>query len=312
MTEFQSLGRLTTAAGTVDVLHRLALAVEPQDAVLGRAVPDVRVGWEVPRRVLELNRGRRGGGGPDPQLFLDPSRPLEGVRRHLVRYGRSTPARLRLRITDPALRLMPRRLEVPLWPLAAVEACDPGPGRAGTGAYLRAEDRLVSPWLLPAPSWPVPAGTTGARLRLVDPAAPGPAVAPVPVPWARIQAYGSGGALIGWAHGDRNGDALLVLPRTAGGYADHRLPPIDVLLWVFRLDPGQPPAVDPRVPQPGPPDPLADLPLEQVSAAGRLDALDQPVVQGWQPPPRYGRALSVVRQLTVAAVTDITLAVPTL
>ena len=311
MTEYQSLGQLTAAAGTVDVLHRLALAVQPQDAVLGRPASDVRVGWEVPRRVLDLGRARPGARGRalDPERSLDPSRPLEGVRRHLVRYGRSTPARLRLRITDPAHRLMPRRMEVPLWPLAAVAANDPGPDRPGTGPYLRAEDRLVSPWLSPAPSWPVPPGMTGARLQLVDPA---PAAPPTPVPWARVQAYDSGGALIGWAHGDRNGDALLVLPTVPGGYSDTHVPPIDVLLWVFRLDPTRPPDVDPRVPPPGPLDPLADLPLEKVSAAGRLDALDVPVVQGWEPPPRYGRALTVVRQLTVAAVTDITLAVPTL
>ncbi|MFJ7204043.1 hypothetical protein ACIQWR_10985 [Streptomyces sp. NPDC098789] len=280
--------RLTVAPGAAVVLHRLALAVRPLDAhTRGPAGPGLRVGWESARIP-----GRRPG--PD-----DPVRALE---RHepsgfVLRYGISgTPgevgAAVRVRIDDPARRWIPRRFAVALWTRAELAAAD---AAAPTGPKVRADARLLLPWLLPGPGYPVPQGMTGLRLRVTR---PGPGSAD-PVRWPRIEAFGPGGALLGWAHGDEHGQALLLI----GGAAPLPFPPpphLAIALRTHAPDPAPPPGPAP------PPDPLADLVAEAVrrsaSPPGPQD-LDNDVLRGLAPPPGYRTcAADTVRTLTVGRV----------
>jgi hypothetical protein len=221
-------------AGGVDgveplVLHRLALAVEPLDAVTrSPAGSGVRVGWEQDRPP-----GRRPG-RDDPPDPLDPlgrsrtrtrTRALEtngtaafklrytlphgrraGTIRPRVPAGRppGTPPSVVVLVDDPRRRYTPRRFEVQLWTLVDVEAVDrPAPA----GGVVPGDSRLLRPWLLPGAAYPASRTATGVRGRVATPAG-------VPVPWPRIEALGPGNLTVGRAHGDERGEFLLLITGT--------------------------------------------------------------------------------------------------
>ncbi|MFB7051958.1 hypothetical protein ACFCXT_02250 [Streptomyces vinaceus] len=273
--------RITVAAGPVDVLHRLALAVRPLDARSRAAAgPGLRVGREdgpVPGR----RRPRAQG----------PVRPLEGhgatgfVLRHATAGG--LPAVVTVRVEDPARRWVPRRLRVPLWTRAEVSGADELPP---TAPHVRADARLLLPWLLPGPAYPLPRGTTGLRLRVVRPGA-----AASPVRWPRLEAFGPGGVLIGWAHGDEHGQVLLLIDGV--GVLPYPMPSrFAVALRTHAPDP----------PQGVPADPLEDLVAEPVVRSAnppRPEDLDNAVLRGAARPAGYRTAAAdTVRTLTVGEV----------
>jgi hypothetical protein len=281
MTAFPGLGELVTAAGTLDVLHRLALAVEPVDARTGRLASGVRVGHETARAAAAAGLRRRGQGALDP-LARHTTRAGD---RFLLRHGPTVGGRARIRLDGAARRWVPRRFDVPLWTLAEVEAADDVPGRTASGPFVPALSRLLRPWLLPGSGYVLARGTTGARFRVL--------LAGAGVRWVRVEAFGEGGQRAGWAHGDERGEVLLVVdgPVVAPSRPFH----VVVAVRVHWPDPAQ-------QPQPDPLDPLADLvvePITRSAAPPTPSDLDNDTLRGITRPPGY---------LTVAA--DVVLTLP--
>ncbi|MFJ3204916.1 hypothetical protein [Streptomyces sp. NPDC086989] len=279
--------RITVEAGAVDVLHRLALAVRPLDArSRAPAGPGLRVGWEstpVP--------GRR-------RHAPDPVRPLEGhgatgfVLRHTT--AGALPAAVTVRVDDPARRWIPRRFTVPLWTPAELSGADERPP---TAPHVPAGARLLIPWLLPGPGYPVPQGTTGLRLRVTRPDA-------APVRWPRVDAFGPGGVPLGWAHGDEHGQVLLLIDGV--GVLPYPGPSrFPVALRTHAPDPPPPGPVAGPPPAPSA-DPLAGLvaePLVRSANPPRPQDLDNEVLRGTARPAGYRTAAAdTVRTLTVGRV----------
>ncbi|WP_327361211.1 MULTISPECIES: hypothetical protein [unclassified Streptomyces] len=277
-------GRITVEAGRVDVLHRLALAVRPLDARSRAAAgPGLRVGYED-----HPAPGRRQRGG-------DLVRPLEGhgatgfVLRHATA-GR-LPAAVTVRVDDPARRWIPRRFSVPLWTRAELSGSDEQPP---TAPHVRADARLLIPWLLPGPGHPVPQGTTGLRFRVTRPDA-----ASTPVRWPRVDAFGPGGVPLGWAHGDEHGQVLLLIDGV--GVLPYPAPSkFPVALRTHAPDPPADPQGDTAA------DPLAGLVAEPVVRSAnppRPQDLDNEVLRGTSRPAGYRTAAAdAVRTLTVGRV----------
>jgi hypothetical protein len=208
------------AAGIVTVWHRLALAVRCLDA---RTREPVGAALLVRREI----------GGSSPSL-----RPLtRSGGAYVLSFNDSVGTRVVVRLEDPRRRWLPRRVAVrpPARARTAASEADP------PGLFLRATDRAVDAWMYPGPAYPAPAGSTGARLRILNNGAP--------VAWPRLQVFGPGGVPAGWAHGDEHGDVLLLVSATG------TIPPpppatFPVAVRVHLPDPARP-AGD------GPPDPFA-------------------------------------------------------
>jgi hypothetical protein len=195
----------TTVRATV--LHRLALGVEPIDALTGRPVLGELV---VEREAPPAGRRR---GLADPAGPWPPGIPLAGRAdgRHRLLHGEPGPGGVSaplggavvVRLWDRRWRFTPRRLRVELWTLAELRARE----AAGTGD-LPAAARTLRPTLLPGVGAWVPAGTTGLRGRVTRDGAP--------VPWARIAGVEPGsGRVLGRAGADERGEFLLVIPSAA-------------------------------------------------------------------------------------------------
>lgn len=238
---------VTEAAGTVDVLHRLALAVVPVDAVTGRPCTGVRILRETSR---PGRRGRAAGGRPlDPSARLPFTAPLgpDGRGGVLLHRWAGPPKRMTVRIDDPAGRWVARRFEVSPWQLPEVSASDPTPEGPASGTYLPVESRVLRPWLLPSAAHPAAPRATGIRFRVLAGSAP--------VRWPRVEAFLAGGVRAGWAHGDRHGQVVLLVENLlqSPGPAD---PAVALALRVHAPDPGRPPPDDLPAETVAPPPPL--------------------------------------------------------
>jgi hypothetical protein len=278
VTGFRGLGQIVTSgAGTVDVLHRLALVVQPVDGVDGRPIRGVdglRVGRE---------RGRPPSGRAlNPLVAYSPAA-ADGGGRYILRHGGTVGATVRIRLDDPRRRWVPRRLDIALWTLGEVAVADePAPERPVGVSYIPPARRLVQPSLMPGPAYRCPPGTTGLRLRAVH--------GGMPVPWVRADVFDVGG-LVSWAHGDDNGELLVVLPIPPGTPlpADGRL-----VVRLHRPDPdwadeqhwaAVPEPADPLAglhPEPVPrrdPDPLADVEAGRTVPPGYLETTTDHVVE---------------------------------
>jgi hypothetical protein len=214
-----------TVAGTdvpVQILHRLALGVEPIDRVTRSPIGRVRVDEELP--------------GPDPKdvhrLRIDPLsvpsplRPFEPRGgRFKLRHGRGVRRAFSVRIHDPYRRYAPRRFDVTIWPTPDIRKRDDvlGPGDENdvaaidedppTGPFIPVLSRVLRPWLLPGAAYALARATTGIRGRVVLGDTDGPAVR-----WVRIEAVRPvTGQVIGYAHGDERGEFLLLLGESGGG-----------------------------------------------------------------------------------------------
>lgn len=260
--------RITVAAGQVDVLHRLALAVRPIDA---RTAGPVGSGPTVSREGAAGAPVRSGYGGLVLRYGTD-----GGVRSRAVR----------VRIDDPEGRWVPRRFDVQLWTRPELAEADATPP---TAPYVSAGARLLRPWLLPGAAYPVPKGTTGLRFRVT--------AGGVPVRWARVVAFGPTGRRVGWSHGDGHGQVLLLVDGTG---AEPPTPSaFQLALRIHAPDPAlaRPPVVS---------DPLADLVVEDIPRtavpAGPADGL-QEVLRGSAKPAGYLTAAEdAVVTLTVGRV----------
>jgi hypothetical protein len=237
---------------------RLALGVEPLDAVAGGRTP-------APLRVLvedapvPLHRWRAWKQGE----ILD--HVLGVLDRHPSgRFGRiygpgMVGGTVVLRVVDSAVGsgplrwIVPRRLRVELADEATVTAADLGPGPPHP--LWR---RVFPVGLFPGAAAPLASQATvlrGRVTRLVG-------TSRVPVRWARVSAM-DGDDVVGWAHGDDRGEFVLVV-----GNADAAVvPPEDPLpveLTVGATLP--PPTPDPLDPLRPTVDPLWDLPVEPLPA----------------------------------------------
>lgn len=190
-----------------------------------------------------------------------------------------TPPRLAIRIVDPTQRYVPRRLSVPVPDLASV---------------LAAEDQVVKPArahrpvLFPGARRPLPCGSTVVLGRVVRGAADGP-----PVPWARIEAGLAGTGAVQWrAHGDRDGEFVLVVGALPQPFASSRTGTVDLDVTVHaRPDPRDGDPAD--SPSGSRADPLWWLPVEPVAV---LEAAD-PVEAGTRLPADYTDHVSTTQTL---------------
>jgi hypothetical protein len=180
--------------------------------------------------------------------------------------GVDTPADVR--IEDLTRRLVPRRLRIPFPALGAVEAAEQLDGD------LPASQRTRRPFLFPGAAYDLAATATALRGRVLRGTAP--------MRWARVEAR-AGDTLIGRAHGDDRGEFLLVLGPDLRNLAELTSPlAVDVRV----VGPTPPPAPPPVIA-----DPLWDLPVETLPAAGNPD----PISTGEQLPAAYVPGSAVTR-----------------
>ena len=260
---------LDVTSGPVIVWYRLALAVRCVDGRTGSAISGAADAAGDGRAIGDVagttDLGRR--------------------RRHLAvrTIGRLHGSCCGWRFVGD--RWLPRRLAVRLPDRAAgrcLDAIPPGP-------VLTADQRSVEAWLFPGPAYPVPAGATGARLRISR--------LGQPVPWPRLQLFGPGGVPAGWAHGDEHGDVLVLVTGT-GTIPPPAPPTFTIAVRVHLPDPARPPGVGPpdpfAVPETAEPlrtdDPLAALVAERVTPpAGPAlpEGLDPDAAHGTSVPAGY-------------------------
>jgi hypothetical protein len=155
-----------------------------------------------------------------------------------------------VRIEDPTRRLVPRRLRIPFPSLSAVEAAEQA------DADVPTSERARRPFLFPGAAYDAPATATALRARVLRGGAP--------LRWARVEAR-SQGTLIGRAHGDDRGEFLLVLGPELGNLVTLVSPlAVDVRVVGPKPAPAPPPVIT---------DPLWDLPVETLPAAGTPDQI---------------------------------------
>lgn len=226
--------------------HRLALGVEPVDAARGG-----RIG--LPVQVAMDRWDGRSRNNP-PALPWEPADPRERIARSdacrhrlLLRPGIASP--LDIRLLDGEKRYVPRRLSVEL-----PDTLSPPESPPGSPPEPRPAGRVIRPALFPGAAYPVPSGAVGCRGRVTAEGAP--------LRWARVVAERTDGTVIGRAHGDENGEFLLLLSSETVVGAEMALP-LRATVTVF--GPGVPPS-----PLPGDPadDPLWELPLEAADDTG--------------------------------------------
>lgn len=264
---------ITVAAGEVDVLHRLALAVEAVDALTrDGASGRIQVARETARAPTgDHHRGFRDHGG---SVFV-------------LRHAPSSATAL-IRLVDRRREYVARRLEVPLWPRAVVAQADATP----PGLFVPARSRLLRPWLLPGPAYRLPRGTTALRCRIVHQGEP--------VRWPRVEVFTTAGR-IGWGHGDERGEVLVVATERTAFPASGT----STFLVAVRVHLRDPQVVVPLV-RPG--DPLSDLVVEQVprsSAPPTTSDLDNDLLRGLRVPPGYSTAPDQVITLTAGRTAEI-------
>jgi hypothetical protein len=188
-------------------------------------------------------------------------------------YADGTDTPVDVRIDDPSRRFVPRRLRAPIATLAQVLAAE------DADTPIPATNRARQPFLFPGAAYDVARTATALRGSIVR--------GGKPMRWARVEAR-VGGQLIGRAHGDDRGEFLLVLGVDTTNLGDV-VSPLDVSVTVVGPDPA------PVPPSPPPVDPLWDLPLEELPAAGAPD----PVSTGAEAPAAYVPGSSVSRTVVL-------------
>jgi hypothetical protein len=202
-----------------------------------------------------------------------PAVPRHATGLHALLYADDTSTPLDVRIDDPTRRFVPRRLRVPIATRAQVLAAE------GAGTPVAAANRERRPFLYPGAAYDLAGTATALRGSVVR--------GGKPMRWARVEAR-VGGRLIGRAHGDDRGEFLLVLGVDTTNLGDV-VSPVDVTVTVVGPAPAPAPPVPPSL------DPLWDLPLEALPAAGAPD----PVSVGEQPPAAYDPGSSVSRTVAL-------------
>lgn len=254
------------AAGYSAIAHRLALGIEPIDALRGqRALAPLAVACDAPaedglhprfdrhpsnRFVLRYDATLANGGTVDLRLFA--------ARGPVYALGNDT------------RRYVPRRLRIALPTLAVAEQRSP-------------LARVCRPRLFPGAAHPVSDLASGVRARVLRAATA--SRPPRPARWIRVEARlaRDGAPLIGRAFGDDRGEFLLLIPPQVDTFgAASRL---RVRLRIFA-----PPEPTPPTPDAAARDPLWDLPLEAPTALDDGDG----VVLGAGLPAGYAAVLEPI------------------
>lgn len=203
-------------AGWSELRHHLALGIEAVDALLGTIVA-------TPVTVTLLAPDQPRPGRPPTRLAR------LGSGRHALLYDGVDGGQVGVRVSDPSRRYAPRRLAIDVLDVETVVAAQ----RSGAAPPELAR-RMVRIWLWPGAAYPV-GGRTVLRGR-VSRAGRG-------VPWVRVAAsLDPGGEPAGLAHGDSQGEFLLVLS-LPDGFVGAPPDPLPVTLDIF----------EPAVPEPAPP-----------------------------------------------------------
>jgi hypothetical protein len=239
-----------------ELVTRLALGIEPAEPLHGGRLPFrvevARDGVPLPPAVPQ----RDPAASPWAEQDVLPRVERRRASRWAVRLGAGVKDPLDLRLWDPSMRRVPRRLRVRLAPPP------PLPDPSG---------RVIRPALWPGPAYDLPAGAMGCR-GIVRRGGQ-------PMRWTRVEARRLDDAtrVVATAHGDERGEFLLILgPRAVSG-AELTLPVV-LSVTVFGPDTAPDPSTDPSSKV----DPLWDLPLEEVPLAGADE-----VLAGTALPPGY-------------------------
>ncbi len=258
-----------------EIVHRLALGIEPLDAQRGG-----RLGYSLQAAY-------------DAQQLGLPRPPLERHVSNLfsLRYQPGVATQLELRFFDAAerrykpeddrRRIVPRRLRIPILSLADVETAE----QDDPQSFRR---RIRRPAFFPGAAYDFSATATSLRGRVVR--------GGKPMRWARVTAKLSGSGppgselVVGHAHGDDRGEFLLFI--NANVTTGSALPkPLEIIVSVF--GPATPPLPSPAT-LPAL-DPLWDLPLETLAAPG----VDDPAATGTQLPAGYTAKVERVVSFTL-------------
>ncbi|EAR22017.1 hypothetical protein [Nitrococcus mobilis] len=255
------------ASAYTESVHRLALGLEPLDALRGgRLAHPVRVELErpLPRHLANPT---------DP--YRRPVRPGDVHARvnrhdsalHVLLYHPSLADHVDLRIYDHVRRYVPRRFRLPL---LSQEVAESQP-------YTH---RVRRPVLFPGAAYDVSERATGLRGRVLR--------SDKPMRWARIEAWlPDTETLVGRAQGDDRGEFLLLLAPGAAPASEFTGRDLEVRVDVF--GPETPPAPIPTdLPDQ---DPFWDLSLELAPTPGE----DDPVSAGGSRPEGYVAAASASR-----------------
>lgn len=250
-------------AAAVVLSHRLALGLEPMDAARGmELVYPLRIEVEYGLPHLPPK--------PEKQFSFTQQRGQRSVAlnrhnsgRYSLLYQPSLKTQIDLRLYDYGRKYVPRRLRIPLLTVQAVLAMEQAQERDYYSARVR------RPQLFPGAAYHHVGLATGLRGRVLRDA--------VPLRWVHVEAYVDE-QLVGRARGDDRGEFLLLLSPLAASASDLS-EQIPVRLKIYG------PSVTPTAanPQIAATDPLWDLPLEVMPAAGQPDE----VASGKTLPPDY-------------------------
>ncbi|HEX5703534.1 MAG TPA: hypothetical protein VFX97_10085 [Pyrinomonadaceae bacterium] len=250
-----------------EIIHRLALGIEPIDAQRGRRLSyELQVGYDatlaglrrppIERHNSNLFALRYQPGVPDSTGRVD---------LRFFDQGDST-----YRAEKDRRRIVPRRLRIPILTESDVEAQE-------QISRLDFRRRTRRPQFFPGAAYDFTGSSTCMRGRVVR--------AGAAMRWARVVARLAGSpVVVGRAHGDDRGEFLLLINAavTSGSaWPD----PLEITVSVFGPDPF-PPVVAADVKAR---DPLWDLPLEALSAPGA--AVDN-VATGDQLPGEYTKSVT--------------------
>jgi hypothetical protein len=252
-----------------ETFTRLALGIEPQDALRGRSLP----------RPVTVTLDAVQAPVTDISTRVD----SHGSGRFAVRFGPGVESPVNVRFLDPTRHYVPRRISFPIVGIDEVTAAEI------TNLDVPVTRRQRRPALFPGAAYDQTECATGVRCRARRDGRP--------LRWARAEASLVDGPVIGRAHGDDRGELLLVLtgdPDSSGDLPDL----LEVDVTVFGRDPATLPA-EPALPAL---DPLWDLPLEMAASPGV--AVD-PVAKGVEPPPAYTRTATRRLGLELGRITSI-------
>ena len=249
------------------IIHRLALGLEPVDAARGGRIHHLlHIEAEGRERRRRISR--------------------HDTCRHVLLYEPDLGGQIDLRIYDRERQYVPRRFRIPLLSLADVLAAEQA------GSAVPAALRVRRPALFPGAAYDVSDVATGLRGRVLR--------GGVPLRWARVEAFLpiATAPLVGRAHGDERGEFLLLLAPQAVSGAE--LPEsLEVRVVIYGPQP-PPMPIPPSLPQA---DRWWDLPLEQLPLPGAPDLVSPGTVLPVLPAPYvegarrqiafpYGRILS--------------------
>jgi hypothetical protein len=185
----------------VELVHRLALGLEPRDAVSLTRIAR-RVDVAIDGRATPLSR--------------------HGSGRYVLLFDRGVDTPVTLRLIPRDRRYVPRRMTFAIVDEATVLAAEGPPPDDVPSA-----SRAWRPLLFPGAGYDAAGTATGVRGHV--------ARAGGPVRWTRVEATADG-HVIGRAHGDDRGEFLLVLGRNVGAIGD-LVSPLPVTITVYARDP---------------------------------------------------------------------------